>query len=118
MGFGGSDADPNPDIGLLASDGPTHVWHSGENKPSTPWQAEIDQLMQKQLVTLSYPARKKLYDRVQEIIAQQLPFISLASPHILVAAKDDLGNFQPAILEHYTLWNVEELFWRTPAKNK
>lgn len=116
MGFGGADADPNPDIGVLASNGPTHVWHSGENKPSTPWQAEIDQLMQKQLMTLSYPERKKLYDRVQEIIARQLPFIALASPHILVAAKDDLGNFRPAILEHYTLWNVEELFWRTPAK--
>ena len=118
MGFGGADADPNPEVSVLASNGGTHVWHSGENSPSTPWQAEIDQLMERQKATLSYPARKKLYDRVQEIIAQQLPFIPLVSPHILVAAKDDLGNFRPAILEHYTLWNVEELFWRTPAKNK
>jgi len=118
MGFGGSDADPNPEMGLLTSTGQVHVWHAGENKSTTAWQAEIDQLMEKQLVTLSYAARKKQYDRVQEIIARQLPFIPLASPHLLVAAKEDLGNFRPAILEHYTLWNVEELFWRTPAKNK
>jgi len=49
---------------------------------------------------------------VQELVATSLPVICIASPDILVGAKNDLGNFRPAILDHYTLWNVEELYWR------
>ena len=30
----------------------------------------------------------------------------------LLPAEHGLGNFRPAVLDHYTLWNVEELFWR------
>jgi len=66
--------------------------------------------MQRQLTTLDYPKRKRLYDQVQEIIAQNVPIICLASPNILVAAKNRVGNFQPAILDSYTLWNVEQLY--------
>jgi hypothetical protein len=52
---------------------------------------------------------------VQEVLAQQLPMVYLVSPNILVGAQVDLGNFHPAIIEQYTFWNAEELFWHTPA---
>jgi ABC-type transport system substrate-binding protein len=58
--------------------------------------------------------RKALYDRVQQIVAEQLPFIFLAAPHILVAARGDLANFQPAVLDHYTLWNADQLYLTAP----
>jgi hypothetical protein len=32
-----------------------------------------------------------------------------------VGAQEDLGNFHPAIIEQYTFWNADELFWHTPA---
>jgi peptide/nickel transport system substrate-binding protein len=115
MGIVRGDVDPTPDNNVLMSNGQTHVWNLGEKTPATPWEAEIDQLMQKQLVTLNYQQRKKIYDRVQEVLAQQLPMIYLASPNILVGAQDDLGNFHPAIIEQYTFWNADELFWHTPA---
>ena len=52
-----------------------------EKSPATQWEAEIDQLMQKQLVTLNFQQRKKIYDHVQEVLAQQLPTaIDHASP--------------------------------------
>jgi len=73
---------------------------------------EIDQLMNEQMVTLDYHKRKKLYDHVQQIIAEQLPFIFLATPNILAGAKGEIGNFQPALLDHYTLWNVDQLYLR------
>ena len=57
-------------------------------------------------------ARKRLYDRVQQIVAEELPIICLASPDILVGARAGLGNFRPAILDHYVLSNAEELYWR------
>lgn len=115
MGLASGDADPTPDQSVLMSNGQTHLWHLGEKTPATPWEAEIDRIMQKQLVTLNPQQRKKLYDHVQEIEAEQLPMIFLVSPNILVGAREDLGNFHPAVIEQYTFWNAEELFWRTPA---
>jgi peptide/nickel transport system substrate-binding protein len=115
MGLVSGDADPTPDMNILVSNAQTHLWRMGEKTPATPWEAELDQLMQKQLVTLNYQQRRKIYDRVQEILAQQLPMVYLASPNILVGAQENLGNFRPAIIEQYTFWNAEELFWHPPA---
>jgi peptide/nickel transport system substrate-binding protein len=111
MALGGGDADPNPEMNVWLSSGGTHLWHLGETKPATEWEAQIDQLMQKQMVQLNYKGRKKLYDQVQEIIAANVPYVFLATPNILVGAKKNLANFKPAILEPTTLWNVEELYF-------
>jgi peptide/nickel transport system substrate-binding protein len=117
MGLAGGDVDPTPSMSVWLSSGQTHLWHLGEKRPATPWEGEIDQLLQKQLATLNYQQRKRLYDRVQQIVAEELPIVCLASPHILVGAHQDLGNFRPAIIENYVLWNADELFWRIPAGN-
>jgi peptide/nickel transport system substrate-binding protein len=97
-------------MNVWLSSGNDHVWNLGENHPATSWEAEIDQLMEKQLSTLKPQARKQLYDHVQEIVAENLPVISLVSPNVLVAAKDQLSNFKPAALDPHTLWNAAELF--------
>jgi peptide/nickel transport system substrate-binding protein len=111
MGLLSGDVDPNPEMNVWMSSGATHLWNLGEKQPATTWEADIDKLMEQQAVTLNFQERKKLYDRVQEIVAEQLPLICVASPNILVGSKNGLGNFRPAILDHYTLHNVEELFW-------
>ena len=110
MGLVNGDADPTPEMNVWQSSGETHLWHPKESKPATTWEAEIDTLMQRQLISLDYAKRKRLYDKVQEIIAENVPFIFLASPNVLVAAKNRVGNFQPAVLSPYTLWNVEQLY--------
>lgn len=110
MGLGGGDADPNSEMNVWLSSGGAHLWRANQAKPATVWEAEMDRLMQQQLVTLDYVKRKRLYDRVQEIVAENLPIICLASPNILVGAKDRIGNFQPAIMDPFALWNVEELY--------
>jgi peptide/nickel transport system substrate-binding protein len=115
MGLASGDVDPTPDMNVWMSNGETHLWHLGEKTPATPWEAELDRLLEKQLITLNYAERKKLYDRFQQIEAEQLPMIYLATPSVLVGAQENLGNFQPAVIEQYTLWNAEELFWHTPA---
>jgi ABC-type transport system substrate-binding protein len=53
-----------------------------------------------------------LYDRVQQIISEQMPFIFLATPNILAGAKAEVGNFQPALLDHDTLWNADQIYLR------
>ena len=110
MALGGGDADPNPEMNVWLSSGSSHLWNLGETTPSTVWEREIDQLMQEQMVTLDYHKRKRLYDRVQELVAQNLPFIFLATPDILAGADARVGNFHPAVLDPYTLWNADELF--------
>jgi len=117
LGLGGGDADPNGEMNVWLSSGSNHLWRLGQQKPATPWEAEVDRLMKQQLVTLDYRERKQLFDRVQTIVAEQLPFIFLAAPHILVGARADLANFQPAVLDHYTLWNVERMFLRPELRS-
>lgn len=115
MGIASGDIDPTSDTNIFMSNGQTHLWHLGEKTPATPWEAEMDRVLQKQLITLNYQQRRKLYNRVQEIEAEELPLIYLVTPDVLVGAEETLGNFHPAVLEQYTLWNADELFWRTPA---
>ncbi|HVO62605.1 MAG TPA: ABC transporter substrate-binding protein [Terriglobales bacterium] len=112
MGLGGGDADPNPEMNVWLSSGSSHLWNLGESRPQTEWEREIDQLMQEQMVTLDYRERKRLYDRVQALVAQNLPFIFLATPNILAGADARVGNFHPAVLDPYTLWNADELYVR------
>lgn len=110
MGLVSGDADPTSEMNVWLSSGETHLWHPNQDKPATPWESEMDGLMQQQLVTLDYAQRKHLYDRVQEIVAEKLPVICLVSPNILVAAANRVGNFRPGILVPYALWNIEQLY--------
>jgi len=112
MALASGDVDPNGEINVWLSSGPTHLWHLGQAQPATPWEKEIDEGMRRQLVTLDPQERKRLYDRVQELVAENLPLIPLISPNVLVGAKEGLGNFRPAVLDHYVLWNADELYWR------
>lgn len=110
LALGGGDVDPNSQINVWMSNGSSHVWELGESKPATAWEEQIDSLMNQQLTTLDFKRRKQLYDRVQEIAAQQLPIVCLASPNVLVGARQSIANLKPAILDHYTLWNAEQLY--------
>lgn len=112
MNLVNGDADPTPEMNLWLSTGETHLWNLGEAKPATPWEAEVNRLMESQMTTSDFAKRKRLYDRVQEIVGQNLPFIFLVSPNILVGAESSVGNFHPGILEPYALWNAEQLFLR------
>ncbi len=106
---GGSD--PNEFINVWRSDGDNHLWRMGQAGPATPWEAELDRLMLEQVTAIDHGERKRIYDRVQEILATEEPYILLVSPNVLVGASRDLGNFNPAVADHSTLWNVDELYW-------
>jgi peptide/nickel transport system substrate-binding protein len=115
LGLGAGDGDPNAGLDVWTSSGGRHFWHLGQSRPATAWEAEVDRLLLEQKTTLDRGHRKRLNDRIQELVADQQPFIFLVSPHVLVGARNDLGNFAPAVLDHPTLWNAEELFWRRDA---
>ena len=117
LGLASFDADPNSDLNVWLSNGGTHLWNPSQAHPATRWEAEIDTLMEQQLAAPSFTQRKKLYDQVQQILAEYQPMIFLASPNILAGAKNAIGNFHPAVLEPYVLWNVEQLYLRNEPMN-
>jgi peptide/nickel transport system substrate-binding protein len=112
LGIDGGDADPNPSMSLLLSDGGNHFWRLTHGGPVAPWEAEIDRLMKAQIAERDPAARRRLYDRVQEIVVEQRPLIPLVTPDVLVGAKASLENLKPAVLEDHLLWNADELYWR------
>lgn len=106
------DADPNTEMSLLLSTGANHVWSLRPGQIPA-WQMQMDSLMGQQLTARTPVERKRLFDQVQEILWRKKPVIFLTSPNILVGAKNTIGNFHPAKLPDYTLWNADELFKRS-----
>jgi peptide/nickel transport system substrate-binding protein len=117
LGLVSFDADPTADFNVWRSSGGTHLWNPSQAHPATAWEAEIDKLMEQQLDAPKFEQRKKFFDRVQEILAENQPIIFLASPDILVGAKTSIGNFHAAVLEPYVLWNVEQLYFKNASGN-
>jgi peptide/nickel transport system substrate-binding protein len=48
-------------------------------------------------------------DRVQQIVADQQPFIYLVYPNILQAISPQLRGVRPTIFSPRTVWNIDSL---------
>jgi ABC-type transport system substrate-binding protein len=77
---------------------------------ATAWEKRIDELMRQQAHTLDASQHKAQFDEIQKLLAEQQPYLFQAARHLLVAAKTDVGNFKPALLPDFVLWNCEELY--------
>ena len=66
--------------------------------------------MRLQQVSLDYAERKRLYDRVQQLVALNLPMVCLVSPHVLIGASARIRNLRPSLLRPYVLGNADEVF--------
>lgn len=112
LGLGPADADPNTDVNVWLSDGASRLWQLRREGDPAAWESEIDTLLRHQIGLRDQAARREIYDRIQEIVAAEMPAVFLVSPNILVGARGDLGNFSPAILFHPALWSAETLYWK------
>jgi len=111
MTLASGDTDPNSEMNVWTRSGSTHIWNLNGAAPPD-WEIEIDQLMRQQLESLSFSDRKRMYDRVQRLVAANLPLICIASPHLLIGASRSVGNLRPSILPPYALWNADEIFMK------
>jgi peptide/nickel transport system substrate-binding protein len=109
LGLENVDAEPNAMMNVWLSSSPNHQWNPSEKTPATAWEAEIDRLMNQQAASPVDAERKRAIDRVQQIVADQQPFIYLVYPNALVAVSPKLQGVQPAVLEPRLTWNVERL---------
>jgi len=106
------DTDPTSEKNFLLSNGTSHWWYPKQSAPATPWEARIDGLMNRQAITRDLNERKRLFDEVQVTLSERLPFIFLVSRHLIVASKSRIGNFKPAHLPDFVLWNCDQLYFR------
>ena len=109
LGLVNVELDPNSQMNVWLSSSEEHQWNPNQKTPATAWEAEIDRLMRAQASTLNDQARKRSFDRVQEIVAEQQPFIYLLNKNALVAVSPLLKGAQPVAVRPQTYWNVEEL---------
>ncbi len=86
-----------------------HQWYANEPKPATAWEAEVDRLMRAQASTVARERRKEYFDKVQEIVADEAPFIYLVTKNSLSAISPKLQNATPVMIRPQTYWNAENL---------
>jgi peptide/nickel transport system substrate-binding protein len=109
LGFRNDDLDPNGQMNIWLSSAENHAWNPQQKSPETAWEAEIDRLMRAQASSLDPKKRKESFDRVQEIVAEQAPFIYLVYPNALSAVSAAVEGAAPGILSPQTFWNAERL---------
>jgi len=109
LGLENVDPDPNAMMNQWLSSSPDHQWNPSEKTPATAWEAEIDREMNIQASSTSDRVRKQAVDRVQQIVADQQPFIYLVYPNVLVAISPRLEGVRPALLAPNLVWNADSL---------
>jgi peptide/nickel transport system substrate-binding protein len=109
LGLNNIDLDPDGQMNLWLSSSSTHAWNPGQKTPATPWEAEIDRLMQAQASTADSRKRKALFDRVQEIVSDQAPIVYLLNRNALVGVAPSLRNVKPSSLSPRLVWNIDEI---------
>ena len=93
IGFTGT-IEPNNAANFLRSSGNLHIWNPSQPRPSTPWEAEIDHLLDAGTRVMDPRQRAPYYWRIQEILHEQLPIIETVREIGYIAYRDSLENFE------------------------
>ncbi len=113
MGLTGSPLEPNGGKNVWLSDGRLHMFNMRNPQEGKrgilPWEEELDEMFTKGALETKFEARKKYYDRYQEIVYEQKPFVYIYSPTIIVAIRDKFKNIYPSSLGGVT-HNIEEIY--------
>ena len=109
LGLTNVDLDPNGEMNVWLSSAENHQWNPQQKTPETSWEAEIDRLMRAQASSTDLKRRKEAFDRVQEIVVEEQPFIFLINKNALSAASTAVHGAAPVILSPQTFWNAERL---------
>jgi peptide/nickel transport system substrate-binding protein len=115
LGLVNVDLDPSTQMNVWLSSASNHQWNPEEKSPATDWEAEIDRLMRAQASTTDNKKRKEYFDQVQQIVADQAPFIYLVNKNALSAISPNVHNAAPVVLRPQTYWNIDSLYVSTTS---
>ncbi len=111
LGLVNDDLDPSAQMAVWLSSGSDHQWNPNQKSAATPWEAEIDRLMKAQASTTDAGKRKADFDKVQQIVWEQEPFIYLINKNALSAVAPELANASPVALRPQTYWNIDQMYF-------
>lgn len=109
LGLVNTDLDPNSQMNVWLSSAENHQWNPKQTNPATAWEAELDSLMRAQSSAVTDKKRKSDFDKVQQIVAEQQPFIYLVNKDAMSAISPAVEGSSPSVLAPHSFWNVEFL---------
>ena len=111
----GNPLEPHSGNNVWRSDGALHLFNqrSDEDIKSTdrilPFEKELDKIFDEAKVQIDVQKRKELYNKYQEIVAENNPVIYLYSPVNIIAVRNKFKNVYPTQLGGLT-HNIEEIY--------
>jgi len=109
LGLVNTDLDPNSQMNVWLSSAENHQWNPKQPSPATAWEAELDRLMRAQSSATADKKRKSDFDKVQQIVAEQQPFIYLVNKDAMSAISPAVVGSSPSVLDPHAFWNAEIL---------
>lgn len=103
------DLDPGLTKDLWLSSGSAHVWNMSQKTPATEWERRIDTLILEQAATTDPARRRQLFNDVQRIVAENLPFLQFAAARMYYAQTARVQGAVPSVLRPPVLWNPDTL---------
>ena len=91
-------------LGLGATSGT-----SARRRPATEWEKQIDDLMQQMMSSTDQAERKRVFDQVQKIFAENLPVIYFVAPRMYMGVSSRVGSMSPTILRPQLLWSADTI---------
>jgi peptide/nickel transport system substrate-binding protein len=104
IGFTGG-IEPNDGANFYRSSGNLHIWNPNQPTPATPWEAEIDTLLDQGASEMDLPKRAPYYWKIQQILHDQLPIIETVRQQRYASWKNSLIDYQP------TVWGLYKPEW-------
>ncbi len=105
IGFTGG-IEPNDGQNFYRSSGNLHIWNPNQPKPATPWEAEIDTLLDQGAAEMDPNKRAPYYWRIQQILHDQLAILETVRQQRYASWKNSLQNYQPKV------WGLYKPEWR------
>ena len=109
FGFLVSDTDPAANLDFWLSSAAFHFWNPSQPTPATDWERRIDELFGQQLTRSDMDERRRLFDEIQTLFAENQPILYFAAPRFSLATSARLANVEPSLLVPYVLWNADTL---------
>jgi peptide/nickel transport system substrate-binding protein len=115
-GFGGGGVEPHSGVNIWSSKGRLHQFNLGP-QPGEPqiqgwtvtdWERQIDQLFVAGSRELDDEKRRVIYNKFQQLVQEQLPFIYLVNKLSFEAVRDRIENIKFSALNG-AFWNLYEL---------
>lgn len=113
LGLTGSPLEPHGGKNVWYSYGALHMFNKRKKndnpKDILPFEKQLDNIFDEASLEIDFNKRKKLYDKYQEIVYNERPFIYLYSPLNIVAVRNKVKNLYPTSLGGI-LHNLNEIY--------